>query len=1089
MRLILGRSGSGKTKYAMEEVKKWEEEGAYTKPLIYIVPEQFSFEAERELVQTIGKSGIMKSQVFSFQRLAFHIFSEKGLKENNIGNAGKAMLIYSIMLKHENDLQLLRNVSKNIGLIDTVVKQIEEFKRYHITPEILENININNPYLQRKLSDICLIYKEYEKKQYLDSNDELTSLAELIKGHTSLDGAKIWIDSFDGFTPQELEIIKSLESKCEVTISIIYDEEELFSPNQKTVEKLKKFAKIDEVVYMRENQRFKSKELLHLEQNFLRFPCKRYSENVNDISLTLNKNAYTEIENIACIINEYVREKKYRYKNIAILTRDIASYKNLFQTIFSLYDIPYFLDDKRELYSQPLISMILSLFDICVHQFSYESMFSYLKTGLTNIYDKQDIDLLENYVLKWGIRGNDWLKAWEMPDYNLEKLNIIREEVVKPIIKFKQTLSRQKTVKEIAVSLYQYLVDVHVYELLQDKIEKLKEENELELASEYAQVWNIVINILDEMVEAIGDETISFERFSSTLKIGISNHKMGIIPASKDEIIIGDIERTRSNHIKVLFVIGLNDGIFPKIFSDEGFINDAERNQLLENGIEIAKDTKKALLEENFNIYKAFSVPSENLFLSYPTATIEGKALRPSFLIQHIKNIFPNLEEKSNVVEERLPVTSKNGSLPHLLEKIRSVADGEEVEDYWKKVYAWYSKNDYERLHSVCMALDYRNTIESLNKNLVKKLYGEQLKASVSKLEKFVSCPFAYYLRYGLYAKDREIYRLETPDIGSFLHEVIDKFSSFILENNKSWRELTKEECDTLVDKIVDEVLQGFKHNLLNSSSRLKQLSMKLKRLVKRMIWIITMQIKSGEFNVVGNEIEFGEDKTYPPIIIKLSDGTQMVLNGKIDRLDIAKTDEGDFIRIIDYKSSSKQIELSDVYYGVQLQLLTYLDAIPMEDKIPGGVLYLELDDPMIKSNCDMPVEKIEEEIIKKLRMKGLVLANARLIKAMDQDMVKESKVIQLAVKKDGDYTKMPVVTVEQFNDLQQHIKNVLKEIGEEIISGNVKNEPIKKKKSTACDYCDYKLVCQFDRKLGNHFRILEELSDEEVLKRVNSEK
>lgn len=1088
MRLILGRSGTGKTQYAMEEVKKWENEEAYTKPLLYIVPEQASFEAERELIRRIGKKGIMNAQVLSFRRLAFRIFSEKGFHENMIGNAGKTMLVYSIMMKHEGELQLLKNVSKNIGLVDTVVKQLEELKRYHITPEMLENIHVENPYLQRKLSDLSLIYQIYEQKQSMDASDELTMLSQLLKEGSSLDGSKIWIDGFDGFTPQELEIIEVLERKAEVTVSLIYDEAELFAPNQKTIEKLKKIASIQETIHLEDSKRFVKKELEHLEENFLRFPYQKYSQKLEAISLTLMKNPYEEVENIACTIQDLVREKNYRYENIAILTRDIENYENLFQTIFSLYDIPYFLDDKRELYSQPLISLILSLFDICSHPFSYESMFSYLKTGFANVQDRQDIDLLENYVLKWGIRHTDWLKSWELPDVNLEKLNRIREEVITPILEFKQLLNRKKTVKEIAISLYQYLLNIHVYEQLQNKIEKLKEENQLELANEYAQVWNIVMNILDEMVEVLGEETISFEQFSNTLKMGISNHKMGIIPACKDQVMIGDIERTRNNHVKVLFVVGINDGVFPKTFAEEGFIDDAERNQLLERGIEIAQDTKKALLEENFNIYKALAVPSEKLFLSYPTATIEGKALRPSFFIQHIKNIFPLLQEESKVVVEDFPVVSKNGSFPHLLEKIRDFADGEELSQYWQEVYAWYEKEDQEQLEHICTALSYQNTLEYINKKLVQRLYGERFHTSVSQLEKFVSCPFAYYLRYGLSAKNREVYRLETPDLGSFLHEVIDRFATYILENDKVWRDLTKEECDQLVDQIVGEVLQGFKHNLLNSSSRLKQLSIKLKRLVKRMVWVITLQIKSGEFEVIGNEVEFGEDKTYPPIVITFPDKTQMILNGKIDRIDMAQTEEGNFIRIIDYKSSSKQIKLSDVYYGIQLQLLTYLDAIPMENIIPGGVFYLELNDPMMRANRDMSKEEIEQMILKELRMKGLVLANARLIKAIDQNMDKESNVIQLAVKKDGGYSKMPVATEEQFHALQLHIQNVLKEIGMEIMNGNVKNEPIKRKKATACTYCDYRLICQFDRKLGNCFRVLDELSDEEAMKKIVNE-
>lgn len=1087
MRLVLGRCGSGKTTFCMNEIKKFDSE-AFSKPLLYIVPEQFSFEAEKELIRILSKNGMINTQVISFRRLAYKLFSEKGLKDNSIGNSGKAMLIYSIMIKHENELLVLKNVSKNVGLLDTVINQIEEFKRYRITPDILENFKTNNEFLKMKLSDICLIFKEYEKAisdKYNDGNDELNILINLLSSPTSIDGAKIWIDGFDGFIPQEIEIIKSLEKKCDVTVSLINGDDSLFDLNQTTINKLSKIASIDERIILNENKKHLSKELCHLENNFLRFPYETYNDEVNDIVLTVNKNPYSEIEYIAGSINNYVKSGKYRYKDIAVVLRDESSYKESIRTIFRNYDIPFFMDDKRELSSQPIVTLITSFLDICIHNFSYESMFSYLKTLFTNINDRDDIDILENYVLKWGIRGNDWQKEWQIEDENLEKINYIRELVVRPIISFKDNLSSRKTTKDIVESLYNFLIEIDAYNNIQNQIDVFKNDGNYELASEYAQVWNIIINIFDEMVQTIGNDVISFERFSNILKIGISNHKVGIIPPCSDQVIIGDIERSRSGKIKILFIIGLNDGIYPKAFTSEGFINDSERKILFDNGIEIAKDTKKLLIEENFNIYKAFCIPSEILHLSYSIANYEGKALRASFIIQQIKNIFTKIKENSILEDDMQNSISKLSTLPHLLNNIRRFIDSGSIDDFWKDIYIWYINNDSEKFNSICSALNYKNTIEYINQNLSKKLYGNNINASVSKLEKYSNCPFSFYLRYGLNANERAVYRLENPDLGSFLHEIIDRFSKYLVENDISWRDIDKNQSDKIIDIIVDDSLKNFKHNLLNSSTRLKQLTVKLKRLVKRMIWIISMQIKSGEFNIVGNEVEFGVDKEYSAICIKLSDGSNLVLNGKIDRIDIANTSDGNYLRIIDYKSSSKQIKLSDVYYGVQLQLITYLDAVANDSLIPGGVLYLELNDPIIKSNKDLLPEEIEREIIKQLRMKGLVLADAKLIKAMDSNMQKESDVLNLSIKNDGSYSKMPTATEDQIANLRKYIRFVLKQIGEEIINGNIKNEPAKRKNKTPCDYCEYKLICQFDKKLGNSFKTLKELSDEEVYERI----
>ena len=1145
MILITGRSGTGKSTYCMNEIKKYVEQ-AFDKPLIYIVPEQFSFEAEKELINTIGGKGIINTQVLSFKRLAYKILTENNVKINQLGNSGKTMLIYFIMLKLDKDLEVLKNASRNTGLIDTVVKQISEFKRYKITPEMLNSLNIDNEYLRKKIHDLYLIYNEYEKRisnDYIDSNDELTLLAQVLDKDTYLNGAKIWIDEFDGFTPQEFEIIKKLIKKADVTISIISGEEDYFQLNNKNINKIRnivnpsadRFAinssnfdsyynqnesllnqdvtydsiklfieenKIDAEVIKDRNLyeiklnssfRFKNEELKHIEKNIYKLPFKQYISDVENIRIQAYSNLNAEIEALAQNILRYVRNSKdIRFENIAVLTRDIDKYKNLFKMIFKLYNIPFFFDDKKELSLQPLITLVMSLIDICTTNYSYESIFTYLKTGLTNVTDENDIDLLENYILKWGIKGKTWESEFKLEDKNLEKINIVRELTITPILNFKSELTGRKTVKGIVESLFNFLVKLGVYNNIQNKVNDFKNSNNVTyvtIASEYAQVWNIFMSILDEMVDAIGEEQCSFDRFKSILKMGISNHEIGIIPPTKDKVTIGDIERTRNNNIKVLFIIGVNDGAFPRAFQNEGFINDKERSILLDNGIEIAKDTKLLLVEENFNIYKALCVPSEKLYISYPVSDLEGKSLRASFMITQIKRMFPKLKEESYVTTEAEAIYSREATFPELLNKIRTYVDTGDIDESWKDVYTWYSNNEKSKLDNVLKGLYYKNTIEYQSEKTSKKLYGDTMNTSVSRLEKYVSCPFSFFLKYGLKARERDIYKLGTPDIGSFLHEIIEKFSKKVLDENIDLRTLEHEECNKIVSIIVDDVLANFRHNLFNSTGKLKRLSAKLKQLVMKTIWLITLHIKAGEFNIYGSEVEFGKDKHYPAIEIELADGKKLSLTGKVDRVDVAKTEEGRYIRIIDYKSSNKKIKLSDVYYGVQLQLLTYIDALSGDEFLPGGVLYLKLDDPILKTEKNISKEDVEDMIVKSLRMNGLVLSNARLIEAMDKDMTTESNIINLKVKKDGSYSNMPTVTGEEFEKLRSHIRKTLADIGNEIMSGNIKNEPLKRKGvTTACEYCEYKLICQFDKDLGNKFRYINELKDNEVLCKIKEE-
>lgn len=1103
MKIVYGRAGSGKSYFCMNEIKE-QLESDVSNTLIYIVPEQYSLGAEFELSNVLSRNGTINIQVLSFKRLAYRLFNELGYMKPAFSKASKSMLIYYIMTKQEKNLKVLKGVSKNRGIVNTICDTISELKRYNISWEKLQDIKIENEYLMLKLHDITLIYKAYEEfieNDYIDIDNNLTTLSKLISKSNMLKNAKIWIDEFDTFTPQEFSIIEELEKVAYVTVTLTYEnnKNDLFIFTQKMYNKLKKFSNVEEV-FLDKPKRFKNHELYHLEQNIFQFPYIKYNKQIENIHINVDANPYTEIENVAKVISKKVREDGLRYQNFAILTRNIDSYKTIFKRVFNNYDIPYFFDDKKELSMQPLLMLITSLFDIISKNFKYENVFQYLKTGLTNIQDSNDIDLIENYVLQYGIRGaSKWSSKWEYPHENLEKINYIRESIVAPILKLKENMNGKNTVKDIATKLYNFLVEINVYENIQNIsniiLSESKQSRELEIVNTYIQVWNIVLELLDELVGCLGNELMSFDMFKNVLLQGISMHQIGILPTSNDQVMIGDIFRTRNSNVQVLFIIGVNDGVFPMSFDSEGFINDSERDLLMNNGIELAKNTKALLLEDNFNIYKALTTPSSEIYISYVIANNDGGALRPSTIIYQIKNIFPELNVKSNVLTNDDEVYTKEEAFNPLLNNLRAFYDGKQISDKWKNTYLWYLKNENEKLLKVQSGLDYKNTIEYLDKKHSQSLYGKELYGSVSRLETYANCPFSFFLRYGLKIKDRKVFKLDTPDIGLFLHDIIDEFSKYFIEKNISLRDVTKEQADSIVSQLVDESLQSFKNNIFGSSNQMKVLSNKLKRVVKRMVWIIINHIKSGEFEVEGTEVGFGKDKQFSAVEIDLGDENKLVLSGVIDRIDIAKTEDGKYIRIIDYKSYNKELKLSDIYYGLQLQLLVYMDATlessidstSESELLPGGILYLKLDDPILKTKKDIDIHDIEKEIAEKLRMKGVILSDARLLKAMDSEMIDESSVLDLTIKKDGSYSsKVPSASKEQFEDLIKHMKSILKNMGNEILSGNIKNEPIKKKDQTACEHCDYKLICQFDKELGNKYRVINDLKNDEVFRRIS---
>ena len=1094
MKLVYGRAGTGKSSYCFNEIKKCIDSN-FNGSLIYVVPEQYSLAAEFEMANALKMDGTINIQVLSFKRLAYRIFNELGFSKNSFSNASKNMLIYYLMLTEDKNLQVLKGSYKNRGLVDTVSNLISEFKRYNVSIESLKSLKIGNKYLEMKLHDLILIYERYEEnisKEYIDTDSRLTKLSDLIGKSMMLKNAKIWIDEFDNFTPQELNIIEELYKVADVTVTFTLDKfSELFALNLKTFNKIRKLDDCEEIK-LEKVCKYASNEIFHLEENIFKFPNQKYEKDLNDILVSMENNQYSEIDNVAKNIVDLVRENKYRYENIAVLTRNIDSYKSIFNRVFSSYNIPYFFDDKKELSRQPLLTLITSLFDIVSKNFSYENMFSYLKTALIDIDDENDIDLIENYVLQYGIRGNKWLSAWEYQSDNLEKINLIREKIISPIYKFKENLKGRKTVKEISTELYNFLIEVGVYKKITEKIEMIKSDNtlssrELEIANTYIQVWNTFISLLDEITETLGDKNVSFETYKNILIEGISMHQIGILPTSNDHILIGDVSRTRNSNIKVLFVIGVNDGVFPLPFSSEGFLNDSERDALLESGVELAKNTKLLLLEENFNIYKALTVPTEKLYISFPTSDMSGNALRASSVINQMKNIFPKMNIKSNIICSDTGIYTPDSNFTSMLNNLRIYYDGNEIDDAWKNLYLWYKENWNEKISKVQTSLDYKNTIECIDSKHSKSLYGTNMNTSVSRLEAYANCPYMFYLRYGLKLKERKIFKLDTPDIGLYLHDIIDKFSEYVISNNINVRNIEREYSDEIVSRLIDDSLINFKDNIFNSSNQMKQLSIKLKRVIKRIVWMIVMHIKAGDFDITGSEVEFGQGKDIDAVKIELSDGNTLTLNGKIDRIDIAKTEEGKYIRIIDYKSYNKELKLSDIYYGLQLQLLVYLDAATEEDLLPGGMLYLKLDDPMIKSDKKVSKEEIEAEINKKLRMKGVILSDARLLKAMDNNMVKESSVLDLTIKNDGSFSsKVPCATKEQFADLRKHMRKILKQMGDEILSGNIKNEPIKKKGKSPCEFCDYKLICRFDKELGNKFKVINDLKNDEVFEQIS---
>lgn len=1078
LRLIYGKSGTGKSEYIFKEISNLID----SEEKIYIItPEQFSFTAETKLLETIDGKSVINAEVLTFNRMAYRVKNEiGGVTKTNLSSYGKSMIIYDILDKSKNDLKLLGKSSKNI---DVVSRLITELKTHSISMSDIEKVieNEEDLYFKTKLQDVSYIYKEFEKRiqdNFLDENDTLTILANQLPYTNIFENSIIYIDEFVGFTPQEYKvIIKLLETAKQVNITVCTDsllesrnkDNDIFYTNKKTVSKIINLAnnngiQIENPVYLDTCFRFKNEELKHLEENLYKTPYSKYTDDVKNINLFLSANSYTEIEHVAGKIVSLVRDEGKRYKDISIITKNIDNYASLVKAIFDKYDIPVFIDQKKDLSQNILIKYILAILDVFAKNWDFESVINYIKLGFCDITD-EEIFKIENYARKWGIKYNKWYSGdWTVGEEDKEELNRLRKLIVEPLIAFKAGLEGRKTVKQITKALYEFLIENNIQDKL---INKAKDDEEIK--SEYVSSWNLLMEILDEIVLIFGNDKISFENYSQTLKIAFSENDLGAIPASIDQVVIGDVNRSRSKKTKVIFIIGLNDGVFPSANREEGFINDEDREYLKDKGIELAKTTKENIYEENFNIYKAFTTAEEELYLSYSSTSNDGSALKPSTLIYKIKKIFTNLEEESDIIKREDIITNKKATFEKLLANLRDFEDGKEINPIWFSIYKIYAEDDNwkEKLENAIKAENYTNKPQKITKENLEKMYGDTIFTSISRLEQYRKCPFSFYLKYGLNINEKDTFEIQSIDTGIFMHDVIDSFFGKIQDENINIKEITDEELERIIKEIIEEKLKLNKNYIFSSSAKFRTLTSRLTRVLLKSMKYIVESIRKSDFEVLGHEIEFGRVGGYPAIEINLEDGKKVEITGKIDRIDILKTNDGQYVRIIDYKSSVKDIDLDEVMAGLQIQLLTYMDAVTkIEDFMPAGALYFNLIEPVIRADRNTTKEDIEEQIRKQFKMKGIVLSDINIIKSMDKDLRQgASNIIPAYIDTKGDISKgkSSVASIEEFNKLQDYTIKTIKEISKEIFEGNIDIKPYYKNKKTGCDYCNYKSICQFN--------------------------
>ncbi|WP_456275926.1 helicase-exonuclease AddAB subunit AddB [Bacillus sp. AK128] len=1156
LQIVLGRSGSGKTFRFLEEVRGELLAKPIGSPIVYLVPDQMTFQIEYDLVQTPGLGGMLRTQVFSFTRLAWRVLQETGgMSRYHLNNVGTSMLIRRIIEKRKQDFVVYGKAAEKAGFVEHIESMIQECKRYCVTPvgikqqlESLQHGGEGDVTLLHKLHDFSIIFEEFEQElfqKYVDSEDYLRLLAEKIPQSAYLREATLYIDGFHSFTPQEFEVLAKLLEVCkDIQIAITLDrpltrephELQLFHMTGKTYLKLKEIAeqmgKEVKVVVQSVNLRSEAVPgLQHLEQHFESRPTVP-AEKDTGIQLRSAVNRRTEVEAVAREVLRLVRDDHYRYRDMAVILRNTTVYQDLLETIFEEYDIPLFIDQKRAMLHHPLIEFIRSAMEVISSSWRYETVFRCVKTDLMYPAEadeatiREDFDVLENYVLAYGIQGYRWKDKtkWKysrfvgIDDQGLakttseeeteQKIDRLRTIISVPLLQFEGRLKKAKTGRQYAEALYLLLEELEVPTKLEKWRYDAENENEVTRAREHSQVWSAVVELLDQFVELMGEEEVSFPIFQSMMEAGIEALRFALVPPAIDQVVVGDFEHSRFSGIKATFILGINDGVIPAVPSEDGVLNENERELLGNTGLKLAPGGKQQLLDEQFLLYMAVSSPANQLWLSYPLANEEGKSLVPSIFIKRIKDLFPSIREE--LVLQDPTELSEQEQLEYITTPYKTIAYLASQLQLWKKYYPisplwWDVYNAYEHQKEwkslrtrVLKSLFYQNREKALPTQVSEELYGSTLVGSVSRMELFQSCPFSHFASYGLRLQERQIYRLEAPDIGQFFHAALKMMADELQRQKLTWSELTKTQSEVLANQVVNILAPQIQKEILLSSNRYHYLKRKLTNVISRASIVLSEHAKASGFTPVGLELGFGRNGQLPAIQLDLENGAKLELMGRIDRVDMATGSKGTYLRIVDYKSSQKALNLSEVYYGLSLQMLTYLDIVLSHSKSwighetkPAGVLYFHVHNPLLKTKSELSLEEIEEELLKSFKMKGLLLGDEESVRLMDSTLESgHSRIVSAGLKKTGGfYSNSSIASEEEFTHLRKYVRKTFQNIGQDIVSGNVEISPYQLKDRKPCTYCSYKPFCQFDDGLDeNKFRTLQGSDDTTVLERIKQE-
>jgi len=1133
LHMILGAAGTGKSEYIFDSITK-EADSRKDKRFFVIVPDQFTMQTQVDMVTKSGaRNGIMNIDVLSFSRLAHRIYEETGTEGKLVlDDTGKSLILRKLAGEIKDDIPYIGANLKRDGFIGEVKSVISEFMQYGVGPqEIDELISISGGkgILATKLGDLKTIYTrflEYIKDTYITTEESMDVLARELDKSELIKDSIVCLDGFTGFTPVQMKVLVKLMKLCEnvyITLTLDRDDqnckqEDLFWFTSKSYKTIIDAARengveVKPAILCKDNKRHEGKaDLLQLERELFRYNTERYSPvEAQNISIYEAADIQDEVRKLAISIRKLVEEGAY-YRDIAVVTGNMPDYENHIERVFAQFDIPSYIDKTHALVMNPFVEYSKSLLWMLLNDFDRESVIRFLRSGIGR-FDTEDIDLFENFILMTGLRGykrysQEWvikegLRGTYASEEIMLRLNSLREQIVAAVSSFAENGIGRRTVtsaKKYVETLYKCFVESDMYSQLDEYSKMFEAKKDYTREREYAQIYRLTMQLLEQIHGLLGEEELSLEEFARIMEAGFDEITVGTIPQSVDRVIVGDIERSRLKPVKYLFFVGANDTAIPKKGSSGSIISDLEREKLSEQGLDsisLAPTPRERMYIQRFYLYNNLVKPSDKLFISYSLMSGEGKSIRPAYIIPMIKKLFiwKDSEDEAKGLAEIYNYAELKEYVCDLLRRYGEVSlDADEMGDLMQAISLMISSGSESSKDLLEMMINnsfFKYTNQKLDAKIAGIMYGETLLASISKMEKYAECAYSYFLNYGLSLKERQNYDIDNREMGTIFHGVLEQYGQELKQRELNWFDVDEDTSARIIDEQLEKYINE-NGSVLNDSKAGEYIKRRMSKVMHKAVSMLSFHLKAGSFSIDSLEMSFKSFSALDEINIAFDKQEKMQIEGRIDRIDTLKKDDKVYVKVIDYKTGDKDFSLLNFYYGLDLQLVVYMSeglkhvkrGNRDKDVIPAAILYYHVADDRVNVENEGNPDKINKLIIEDLRTKGLVNDDLGIISALDGSIEGKSMVIPVSLKNDGSISKSGsrVMSQDNLRLLSDFADYKLRNIGNEIIKGNISKNPYVDGDREACTYCSFKDVCGFEEKLDGYEKLKLIKEDNETL-------